>query len=110
MPRRYTNIEQLTSDDGRRYRTNSIYPDIPESPDDIYVITTGGDRYDTLARQLSWLGIDKDTYGDSSLWWVIASANNSKKDGLIVEQGIQLRIPARSTNVQGLFETLNRNR
>lgn len=101
MPRRYTNIEQLTSDDGRRYRTNSIYPDIPESPDDIYVITTGGDRYDTLARQF---------YGDSSLWWVIASANNSKKDGLIVEQGIQLRIPARSTNVQGLFETLNRNR
>ena len=101
MAIRYKNIKEVTSEDGSKYRTNSIYSTIPESADDIYVITTGGDRYDTLARQF---------YGDSSLWWVIASANNSKKDGLLVEQGVQLRIPAKSSDVQGLFDNLNNER
>lgn len=101
MADRYRDIKELTTEDGSKYRTNSIYPTIPETEDDIYVITTGGDRYDTLARQF---------YGDSSLWWVIASANNSKKDGLIVEQGVQLRIPAKSLDVKGLFSNLNKNR
>jgi len=101
MAKRYREIEELKSTDGKRYKTNTIYPSAPESEDDIYIITTGGDRYDTLARQF---------YGDSSLWWVIASANNSKKDGLIVEQGVQLRIPASAADAIGLFENLNKNR
>ena len=101
MADRYRDIKELTSEDGSKYRTNSIYPTIPETEDDIYVITTGGDRYDTLARQF---------YGDSSLWWVIASANNSKKDGLIVEQGVQLRIPANPGNILSLYEEFNENR
>ena len=50
------------------------YPKIPRSEDDIYVITTIGDRYDTLAFQY---------YQDSSLWWVIANANgNADKSSL----------------------------
>ena len=69
--------------------------------EDIYVITTGTDRYDTLALQF---------YGDSSLWWIIASANVSKKDGLAVEQGIQLRIPADSSTALEVFEEVNKNR
>jgi nucleoid-associated protein YgaU len=49
------------------------------------VITTGGDRYDTLAYQF---------YKDSSLWWIIATANNYNRDNLAIKPGVQLRIPA----------------
>lgn len=101
MSNRYKTIERLNTKGGRRYFTNAIYPDIPYSENDIYIITTGADRYDTLANQF---------YGDSSLWWIIAIANNSKKDGLIVEPGIQLRIPADGLEVKAQYELLNQNR
>ena len=101
MANRFKTIEELRTNSGRRYYKNVIYPNIPLSPDDIYVITSTGDRYDILAKQF---------YGNSSFWWVIASANNSKKDGLIVEPGIQLRIPVDATSAVNLFEELNANR
>lgn len=101
MASRYNTITEFRNTDGRRYKANAIYPSIPETEDDIYIITTATDRYDTLARQF---------YNDSSLWWIIASANNSKKDGLIVEQGIQLRIPADGPGLKAKFENFNKNR
>jgi nucleoid-associated protein YgaU len=101
MPYRYKNIEKLNTSTGRRYVKNAIYPDVPVNEDDIYIISTIGDRYDVLAQQF---------YGDSSLWWVIATANNSKRDGLILEPGVQLRIPANAEEVLQLFDTLNMNR
>ena len=101
MPNRYANIEEIKNEDGIRYRTNTIYPDIPVTEDDTYVITTGGDRYDTLANQF---------YGNPQLWWIIASANVSKNDGLICTPGIQLRIPADSGLALRLFNEVNANR
>ena len=94
-------INIVTNDEGVRYYTNPIYPEVPASDDDIYVITTGTDRYDTLALQF---------YQDSRLWWVIASANNSKTDSLAVQQGIQLRIPSKPGNVITSYNELNENR
>ena len=101
MSNRYRTIEQLRTKRGVRYLPNVIYPDVPYSEEDIYIITTGADRYDTLANQF---------YNDSSLWWVIAIANNSKKDGLIVQPGVQLRIPADGLEVKAQYELLNKNR
>lgn len=98
MAVRYSNIEELKTESGRRYIKNAIYPEIPVSEDDIYVITTGGDRYDSLALQF---------YGDPRLWWVIASANVSKTDGLIVQTGVQLRIPANGQEAQAQFKDYN---
>ena len=98
---RYRNTKILTNDDGRRYYTNPIYPEIPVSEDDIYVITTGIDRYDTLAQRF---------YQDSRLWWIIASANNSKTDSLVVEQGIQLRIPTQPSVAIDLYNLVNEKR
>jgi len=63
---RYSKLENLKTLEGRRYIKNAIYPDIPVSADDTYVIATIGDRYDTLAFQF---------YKDVSLWWIIATAN-----------------------------------
>ena len=101
MPYRYETIEELRSETGRRYYKNAIYPEIPVTEEDLYVITTEGDRYDTLAKQF---------YNDSRLWWVIASANVAKKDGLIPDIGVQLRIPADGQSAKAEFEQLNEKR
>ena len=100
MPNRYETIQELKTAEGRRYIKNAIYPEIPLTADDTYIITTGGYRYDTLAQQF---------YGHSTLWWVIASANTSKTDGLIVKPGVQLRIPADGQKAHSDFVELNEN-
>ena len=48
-------------------KTTTLYDIIPESDNDTYVISQYGDRLDLLAYQY---------YGDTSLWWYIAKANN----------------------------------
>jgi nucleoid-associated protein YgaU len=101
MPNRYRNTNVLRNKNGRRYYINSVYPDIPVTESDTYVIATVGDRYDVLADAF---------YGDSSLWWIIAAANNSKKDSLIPTPGTQLRIPFDPSAIRDLYETLNANR
>ena len=101
MADRYLKNIELKSEQGRRYKINSIYPTIPATASDTYIITTGGDRYDTLALQF---------YKDSKLWWIIAAANNSKKDSLAVEPGVQLRIPANPSAAVSAYNRLNRIR
>ena len=101
MANRYKEIGILRSTEGKRYRRNPIFPVVNPSADDIYVITTAGDRYDSLAL---------DYYRDSSLWWIIAAANNQGRDSLVVKPGIQLRIPMNTSNAINLFNALNANR
>lgn len=97
--KRYEDIKILQSPEGKQYRTTTVYPETPISENDYYVITTAGDRYDTLADQF---------YSDHTLWWVIASANNSERASLIVEPGIQLRIPGDIYTILSNFDKLNR--
>ena len=61
----------------------TIYQKIPLRDDDLYVISTYGDRLDTLAHKF---------YKDSRLWWYIAKANNLIN--MNIEVGTSLRIPA----------------
>lgn len=95
---RYTNIDINKTDSGKLYRRNAIYPNVPVTEDDIYVIATAGDRYDTLARQF---------YRDASLWWIIANANNHQRASLNVTPGVQLRIPADKNLAIELYRALN---
>ena len=84
-----------------RYTTTK-YPRIERSFDDVYVYTTMGDRYDLLAQSY---------YGDSTLWWIISSANPEYgKASLFPPRGIQLRIPATSriATIVNEYEILNR--
>ena len=60
----------------------TLYQKIPESNEDIFVMTQEGDRLDNLAFQF---------YGNQHLWWYIAHANNL--NNMNVEVGTQLRIP-----------------
>ena len=86
----YTKIVK-TQSTGSQIYVNSIYPDIPLQNSDAYLITTLGDRLDILAYNL---------YGDTSLWWIIASANNLTGDSLVPPIGMQLRIP---TDIQPIL-------
>mgnify|MGYP003648707542 FL=1 len=98
---RYKDILLKQSKSGIRYRKNTIFPVIKPSYSDIYVISTSGDRYDTLALEY---------YRDPQLWWVIASINSSKKDSLVVEPGRQLRIPSDIQAIKDEYRELNKNR
>ena len=95
MPSRYQNIEIIRNNSGKRYYKNNIYPEIPVDINDIYIITSITDRLDILAS---------DFYGDSTLYWIISTANNLPGDTLIPDPGTQLRIP---TNVQSVINLYN---
>jgi hypothetical protein len=90
MASRYRNVETKKIVDGRTVYKSSPIPNIPLSDDDIYVATETGDRLDTLAFQF---------YGDSSLWWIIASANNIHNAVFGFEDGTVLRIPSNYIDV-----------
>ena len=102
MQSRYQNI-QITKyqDKGDQYYLNNIYPEIPLSENDNYVIATLGDRLDLLAF---------DFYGDTSFWWVIASANALTGDSLYLEPGLQIRIPNDITAILNQYKLTNNTR
>lgn len=96
---RYTNIPTIKSPEGKTMYQTVRYPEIPRSEDDIYVYTTIGDRYDTLAFQY---------YSDSSLWWVIANANgNLPKSSLTPPVGSQIRIPSNPSPTETAYQDIN---
>jgi len=96
---RYRNIPILKDNTGSRYYKTTLYPEIPLQQTDVYVFTTQGDRFDTLAAQY---------YGDSSLWWIISAANSElPKNSLFPPEGIQIRIPSNPSAIISAFETLN---
>ena len=104
---RYNDIPVIRIDSKLLYAT-SRYPEVPLSNDDIYVYTTDGDRFDTLANQF---------YKDSSLWWIISIANTAvagtslpsdlPQDSLLIPQGSQIRIPANYTSIVNEFKKIN---
>jgi nucleoid-associated protein YgaU len=98
---RYKRIDIIKNSESTSYRRNVIFPKIPARSSDIYVISTAGDRFDTLALEY---------YGDSTLWWIIAGINNGKKDSLAVKPGVQLRIPSSPQRIIDAYEELNNER
>lgn len=99
---RYDNNVILKTDQNIPYKKGKFYPNIPLSENDIYVITTIGDRLDYLAYTY---------YNDSELWWIIAAANNNANKGFLFPiPGTQLRIPADLNSILNLFEQFNKAR
>ena len=103
---RYTSISIAKNENsnvaniGARYYVTNFYPSIPLNSNDIYVITDFGDRLDILANQF---------YGDSSLYWIIASANPDvvRPDSLSLNGGIQLRIPVDINSILDSYTSEN---
>ena len=99
---RYDNPTIEYTSQGKRFYKQKFYPNIPLSETDDYIITTIGDRLDSLAYSY---------YNDSTLWWIIAIANNNITKGtLFPEPGTQLRIPTNINAVVSLYNQYNTTR
>ena len=93
-------LNTLKTKKGVSFIPNALYPDIPLSDDDYYMITVEGDRYDKLAQQF---------YHNSSYWWIIALANEDiKLDSLNTAVGVQIRVPANPGDYIEAFNRENR--
>lgn len=95
MAGRYRNNEIKKLNDGREVYRTKIYPKIPKSDQDMYIVTQTGDRLDTLAYQY---------YEDASLWYIIASANNIHDAPFALADGTTLRIPKNYIDIVNKFE------
>ena len=94
-------VSTLGFEGGGHYFDNVKYPEIPLSINDIYVITTSGDRLDLLANQF---------YQDVRLWWIIANANRDiiRRDSISLKPGLEIRIPANPQGIMQNFESINK--
>ena len=78
---RYSNVKLSRNKNVPSIGTGYL-PKFQEKNSDILLIATEGDRCDLLAEEY---------YGDTTLWWFIASVNNLSSNN--IEAGTQLRIP-----------------
>ena len=91
----------MRNNKNKRYYRPLRYPNIPPSPNDIYIKTTVGDRLDSLAHQF---------YSDIRLWWVISTANPSivRRDSYALKPNLEIRIPSNINRILKSFELLNK--
>jgi len=100
MDERYLNIEILKNSEDKRYYKNIIYPEIPLSEEDYYLITNQETRLETLANQF---------YKDPSLWWIISIANDSlPQNSMFIKEEIQIRILQNLSEIKSKYNELNR--
>jgi hypothetical protein len=97
MSSRYSTNTVLQDAVNTRRFSSTVIPAIPVSTNDIYIQTTSIERLDKLASTF---------YGDSSLWWIIATANALGKGTIVVPMDSKLRIPAKS-NIQQIINNIN---
>jgi len=98
MARRYENIGTYTASGNKVIYLPTKYPSVTTSSNDYYIISQVTDRLDLIAT---------DFYGDSTLWWVIAMANDLPGDSLFMPAGFQLRIPGNLNDAIQEFNSLN---
>jgi hypothetical protein len=84
MPSRYKHTKIKIGSNGKRVFKPTMYPKIPIRDSDIFIYPKFGDRLDNLAQKY---------YGDVSLWWIIAKANNLDAAHIGLEMDKQIRIP-----------------
>jgi hypothetical protein len=99
MANRYTYANVVKDNDtNRSYYESTIYPKIKPSDNDFYIISESGDRLDLLAKKY---------YNNTSLWWIIAVANNLNDANFFVEEGLQLRIPSDVAKISSELKRIN---
>lgn len=100
MASRYTYSEVLkTKETKKEYLESTLYPIVKPNDGDTYIISEAGDRLDLLAHKY---------YGDQSLWWIIATANNINDATFYVEVGKQLRIPYDTNKILSDLRKINK--
>ena len=98
MARRYENIGTYKGISGKVSSLPTQYPNLVPSNEDYQIISRDQDRLDLIAY---------DFYGDSTLWWVIAMANDLPGDSMFPPLGFQLRVPANIDAALNAFDNAN---
>lgn len=99
MGRYDTQQVKLDTNNKRRVYSALLDITIEKSADDTYVITSFGERLDSLAWKY---------YGNTEYWWIIAAANPElRKDSFYLEPGSQVRIPYDYRTVLELYQNFN---
>jgi hypothetical protein len=96
MANRYKNTKITKDPTGTRVYKPTIYPKIPIKNFDLIITPKEGERLETLAAT---------HYGDTSLWWIIAAANNLGKGTMKLTPGEEIRIPRDIRSVLNNLET-----
>lgn len=100
MERYNKTVGKIKHNNGKlRYET-IYYPDIKPKLTDKYIIAKRLDRLDLMAFE--W-------YGDSTLWWVIAKANNLQGGSFRIQPGTRVRIPFPLDTADVNIQTLLKN-
>lgn len=95
---RYSNVEILKDESGKRYLRGVKYPRIQPNDNDIYILSAYGDSIDVISY---------DYYGNVDDYWIILVANGLPGDSRYIEPGTQLRIPSNVQQIKLDFAKLN---
>jgi nucleoid-associated protein YgaU len=98
MARRYENIGIQKTQSGKVGYLPTKYPSLVPSNNDTYIVARAEDRLDLIAT---------DFYGDPTLWWVVAMANDLPGDSMFTPLGFQLRIPGNLSNALNAYNIEN---
>jgi|TARA_B110000503_G_scaffold28538_1_gene45707 hypothetical protein len=98
MSRRYESIGTYKTNVGKVIYLPTRYPSLAPSNNDYYIIARAEDRLDLVAT---------DFFGDPTLWWVVAMANDLPGDSMFPPMGFQLRIPGNLSDALQAYEIDN---
>tara|TARA_Y100000310_G_scaffold342375_1_gene445391 strand:+ start:3935 stop:4240 length:306 start_codon:yes stop_codon:yes gene_type:complete len=93
----FTGIK-IDKNTGNRVYKLTLYPKIRVSDGDKFIYPIDGERLETLAHR---------HYGESTLWWVIAKANNIRDGSYGVDPSKKIRIPMNLPEILGDFRRIN---
>jgi hypothetical protein len=94
---RYDTAKVKKDKNGTRYYKPTVVPNVPIKDSDIFVYPIYGDRFDTIAQRY---------YNDSSLWWIIAKANELSKGQISADPLKKIRIP---TEIDDILESVQKS-
>ena len=89
---------KIDKDTGNRVMKTTLYPEIKINDGDVFVYPIDGDRLENLAHRY---------YGDSTLWWVIAQANNIRNGSFGLKPDEIIRVPMEISKILKDFRTMN---
>ena len=96
--KRYSSTRRKIDKSGKRVYSTTYYPQIPVGNSDTFIFTKEGDRLDNLAYT---------HYGDNTLWWIIAKANEGFKGNIKLKIGIKIIVPMHVGEIVSELERLN---
>ena len=96
MSRYKDTLVKTDKDSGNRVYGLTIYPSIPIQDGDQFIYPYDGEKLEGLAFKY---------YQETSLWWIIAGANNIRDGSFALNPSEKIRIP---NNIQPILEEFRR--